>query len=103
MTDIHVDGAGFNSEVSKLCVIVIGTNKRVVSTVSEKWTNNEAEYRAVLQGIVIAEFGDSIWTDSQLVVSQVNGSWRTNEEHLRKLRDEVRSGLLRKKLILQKI
>lgn len=71
-------------------------------------TNNVAEYKALrgglkdlLEKIRLAEmnpkqFGVHVIMDSQLVLYQVNVSpdlpqWRCNEEHLRLLRDEIRT------------
>ena len=56
-------------------------------------TCNGAEYHAVIGGLGIAldEGVDDITVrgDSQLVVRQIRGEWRTNKQHLRVLRDEA--------------
>ena len=56
-------------------------------------TNNGAEYTAVLRGLGhCAKRGlDNItlYTDSKLVVNQVQGGWKINHEHLRILREKV--------------
>lgn len=63
------------------------------SEVIGKATNNEAEYRAVLLGIELArELGADeldLVGDSQLIVRQVQGSYRVKQEHLKPLRDQV--------------
>ena len=60
-------------------------------------TCNEAEYHALISGLRIAldEGVDDITVrgDSQLVVRQVRGEWKTNEQRLRVLRDEA-NGLI---------
>lgn len=57
-------------------------------------TCNEAEYQALIQGLETAsEMGCTeveVKGDSQLIVRQVNGEWKTREPHLRELRDRVR-------------
>jgi len=56
-------------------------------------TCNEAEYQSLIGGLSTAlDIGvDEITVrgDSQLVVSQVRGEWKTNELRLRVLRDEA--------------
>jgi ribonuclease HI len=53
-------------------------------------TNNTAEYLAVIHALdAAAEWTDadvSVYSDSQLVVRQMNGEYRVNKEHLRKLK-----------------
>jgi ribonuclease HI len=56
-------------------------------------TNNEAEYTALLRGLVEARelgYGDvEAVGDSELVVRQVRGDWRCRADNLKPLRDEV--------------
>ena len=59
-------------------------------------TNNVAEYRALRAALLwlISQPTNGevrIRMDSQLVVSQVNGTWKCNKEHLAVLRDECRA------------
>ena len=53
-------------------------------------TNNEAEYKGlILLCKRLAQMGVQevvIQGDSQLVINQVNGTWKTKKEHLQKLR-----------------
>ena len=58
-------------------------------------TNNMAEYQAVVTAIeYLRTFKDwpkvAIYTDSQLVVNQVNGEWQCNKIELEAYRDRVR-------------
>lgn len=63
---------------------------------SERGTNNEAEYEAVLAALqylrlVNKEKEDCIiYTDSQLVHGQLTRHWKCNFEHLRKRRDAAK-------------
>jgi ribonuclease HI len=54
-------------------------------------TCNEAEYHALIRGLEVASKKGCTEVeargDSQLIVHQVRGDWKTNEPHLRKLRD----------------
>jgi ribonuclease HI len=56
-------------------------------------TCNEAEYQSLIGGLRLAldEGVDDITVrgDSQLVVRQIRGEWRTNKQHLRVLCDEA--------------
>lgn len=59
-------------------------------------TNNQAEYLALIQALkwlrhhVEPEKASlDIWSDSQLVVNQVQHRWRTKVDHLKELRDET--------------
>jgi len=58
-----------------------------------KITNNAAEYRALQEALnyCINEFisGPCIFTDSNLVVSQLDGSYKTNDPGLKKLKDQA--------------
>ncbi|MHB1829785.1 MAG: ribonuclease HI family protein [Candidatus Micrarchaeaceae archaeon] len=64
-------------------------------------TNNEAEYLAIIMALQSAahEFGHgialSIYSDSQLVVSQLKGSYKVKSRELKKLHEEALS-LLKK-------
>jgi len=63
-------------------------------------TNNEAEYMALIAGLLsIAETHNpstiilTVKIDSDLVRHQVNGEWKVKAEHLRPLRDKARQKL----------
>jgi ribonuclease HI len=62
-------------------------------------TNNVAEYKALIAGLVAAEpFGARrvrVRADSKLVVEQVKGTWKVKQAHLLTLRDEARRLLAR--------
>lgn len=57
-------------------------------------TNNEAEYEAVLAGVLLCWAGDLvdpiIYSDSAVVVKQVNGVWECRTESLRTLLLSIR-------------
>jgi len=52
-------------------------------------TNNEAEYLAVLLALQSLPGGMTIYSDSQLVVKQLNHEWNIKEERLRRLATKV--------------
>jgi probable phosphoglycerate mutase len=58
-------------------------------------TNNDAEYRALIAGLELAQAHNitelHVFMDSQLVVSQVKGEWKIKKDHLRPLAVRARS------------
>lgn len=71
------------------CAVIIYKNKKEVVRYARGLgyrTNNEAEYEAVLTALLICVMSDFelpvIYSDSQVVVNQVNGVWRCNTDSL---------------------
>lgn len=71
---------------------------RRLAAVSERigvTTNNVAEYRALIAGLVAAaSFGARrmrVRADSKLVIEQVKGAWKVKQPHLRPLLEEARA------------
>jgi ribonuclease HI len=74
-------------------------------------TNNEAEYRALIAALedlitrihkanrCAGEFTLEIRGDSALVINQVQGTWKTKQEHLRPLRDRAQAIVFRFKQV----
>ena len=96
----YCDGAGWNGEFSKICY---GTyeNDFVVDKIYLNWTNNEAEYQAVLKTLLVADRNDLIFSDSQLIVNQINEKFKCNEEHLKRLQVCCREIMLNKDIIIK--
>jgi len=72
--------------------VMIYKNKKLIGQYARglgRRTNNEAEYEAVLMALLMCWSADLvdpvIYSDSTLVVNQVNGKWRCNNEGLRPL------------------
>lgn len=93
LIEVFVDGAargqGFPGGSEASCGVVIYRNRKMIGQFARglgQRTNNEAEYEAVLHGILLCWAGDLrdpiIYSDSQLVVNQVNGSWQCNSPEL---------------------
>ena len=57
-------------------------------------TNNEAEYKALIAGLDLVKAAGAKYTiihcDSQVVTSQVNGSYKCKSERMRRYLDEVK-------------
>lgn len=45
-------------------------------------TNNENEYRAMIKALKLAQKGDTIFADSQLIVNQLTKNWKVHAVHL---------------------
>lgn len=91
--EIFVDGASRGQGKEKMglaaCALVIYKNQKLVGQYARglgRRTNNEAEYEAVLHGLLMAWAADLkdpiIYSDSTLVVNQVNGDWQCKNEAL---------------------
>jgi len=78
MTRIFVDG-----NLTEVCCVVDGKVERAY--IDGENTNNVAEYRAVLFGLYKHPEATEVYSDSQLVIKQLNGVYGVKQEHLREL------------------
>ncbi len=92
--NIYCDGSGYNGRTSGYCVIRGDYIERKIY--EKRYTNNEMEWEAMIQALKIAESGDTVYSDSQLVVNQITGNWKIKESHLIPYADEGKT-LLRSK------
>lgn len=60
-------------------------------SILNQFTSNEEEYRGVIAALNICNDGDEIFTDSQLVVNQINGLYRVKKPHLLGLCNEAKT------------
>lgn len=94
---VYVDGASRgNPGPASVAAVAFSRGGRVLGRRARKIgsvTNNVAEYRAVIEGLMLArELGAksvTIKMDSELVHRQLGGSYRVKNEELRKLSAEV--------------
>jgi ribonuclease HI len=94
----NIDGASFgNPGASGLGVVLQDSLGRILAEHSEflgHGTNNRAEYLALLRSIELAEKVGAdeleVRSDSQLVVSQMNGLFKIKNRDLQKLVKEIR-------------
>jgi len=95
---IYVDGASRGNPGPAGVGIVIYDHKgKVIKEIKKyigKTTNNVAEYIALISALKEAKrFGAcflTIYLDSELLVNQINGSYRTKNKNLLRLLQEVR-------------
>lgn len=94
---IYTDGgARGNPGPAGVGVVIYDTNKKVVQELGEyigKQTNNQAEYKALILGLVRAKTlgADEVecYLDSELVVKQMQGKYRVKNAKLKPLYAEV--------------
>jgi ribonuclease HI len=100
MAVIYVDGSGWNGRRCGWCVLREGQDP-IITESAIKHSNNEAEYIAVIEALQMKKAkGSTIYSDSQLVVNQVNGEWACKTPLLKPLRDQAQELLKKKKATL---
>ena len=93
----YTDGASRGNPGPSAYAFVIVRDGKVIARESGfigTGTNNVAEYEAVIRALdLVAEYGAEkveVFSDSELVVRQLNGLYAVKKPHLAKLHDEVR-------------
>ena len=95
---IHTDGgARGNPGPGAIGVVVLDEKKKVIKEIGKyigKSTNNEAEYKAVVEGLkTCKEMGGKelkFFIDSLLVVSQLNGKFKIKEPRMKTFFNEAK-------------
>lgn len=91
--EVFCDGASRGQGQKKIgeasCAAVVYRNRKKVAQFARGLgprTNNEAEYEAVIAGLLICSMADLIdpiiYTDSAVVANQINGRWKCKNEVL---------------------
>ncbi len=90
--ELFVDGASSSNPGPAGIGVVLKKGDKILKTISKSIgiaTNNVAEYTALIEGLKLAlSMGIksiSIYSDSQLVVNQLNGAYTVKDEKLLKL------------------
>ena len=104
MIKVWVDGLAKGNHLkgkgeAAVGVVIEGTIRRnwLSHKIKEPLTNNEAEYVALLVAAryirMVSGKGEDvfIFSDSALVVNQLNGVWKTNDKKFIPIQDEIRS------------
>lgn len=90
---VHIDGAGPGPDGSgsRVSRVVVGTSIARVKPVEAR-TNNEAEYRALRYAVSNVPRGGEadIFSDSLLIVNQVNGKWAVRDPKMKAQLDRIR-------------
>jgi ribonuclease HI len=91
--EVFCDGASRGQGQKKFgeaaCSVVVYKNRKKVAQFARGLgprTNNEAEYEAVIAGLLICSMSDLfdpiIYTDSAVVANHINGRWRCRNDAL---------------------
>jgi ribonuclease HI len=91
--EVFCDGAsrgqGQKKDSDAACAVVVYRNRKKIAQFARglgSRSNNEAEYEAVIAGLLICSMADFsnpiIYTDSAVVANQINGKWRCKNESL---------------------
>ena len=96
--EIYIDGASDADRNGGIGVRILnnGTEKNISRSIG-KATNNEAEYSALLEGVNVALKNNfkniAIYSDSELLVRQINGEYKVKAKNLIPLKEQVDSAL----------
>jgi len=91
--EVFCDGASRGQGQKKIgeasCAVVVYKNRKKVAQFARglgKRSNNEAEYEAVIAGLLICSMSDFLdpilYTDSAVVANHINGNWKCKNKSL---------------------
>ena len=85
---IYTDGSG---KTGRYCYLLENLGKKTVQIFEKSGiTNNEAEYLAIIEALKVITDGElCIYSDSKLVVNQLNHDYSIKEDRLRLLAKEI--------------
>ena len=93
---LYIDGASdLHSKTAGIGGVIYNSDKEIFSFSEylHDSTNNEAEYKALIVGLkYLLEFkllNPKIFSDSELIVKQVNGEYKVKNERMKVLHSEV--------------
>lgn len=109
--EVWIDGASRGSTGQAAIGVVVTRNQKTVWGFARgigQATNNQSEYEALIAGLLMCWSSEDIvdpiiYSDSQLVVNQVNGIWRCEHPGLLPLLLSVRQIQLDYRFRLQKV
>jgi ribonuclease HI len=95
---IHTDGgARGNPGPGAIGIVIANEKKEIIKEIGKfigRSTNNEAEYRAVVEALKTCEGKKNLdiefFIDSLLIVNQLNGKFKVKEPRMKKYFDEIK-------------
>jgi ribonuclease HI len=81
MVTFYTDGSGWNGKGS-MWAVMSDSGFWMIKRFSQKYTNNEMEYEAMIQALELANNGDIICSDSQVVINQITGKYKVLARNL---------------------
>lgn len=96
----YIDGSGFNGKIARTCVYDSNRSSFSILEYTEHLTNNEAEYIAVISALEYSSSRDQIFSDSLLVVNQINHIWKIHNSHLKPYCTNARNLIAQKTITL---
>lgn len=90
---IYTDGGSRGNPGKAACAFLVVKNSKIILTFSKflgKATNNEAEYNAIINALEQVKAKEiHLFSDSELVINQINGKYKINLPHLKSLHNQV--------------
>ncbi len=98
---LYTDGAARgNPGPAAIGCVILDSNDNILLESGKaigQTTNNTAEYQALLYGLELVQQlkpeSVAVFSDSELMVNQINGAYKTRENHLKKLKLEAEKHL----------
>jgi len=96
---VYIDGAAMpNPGPSGIGVVIYNQKKKRIKEVNKYIglaSNNMAEYKALIQGLKeskkLSAQSVNVFSDSELLINQMNGRFRINDENLRRLLQQAKN------------
>ena len=92
---MYCDGSGTNGKHVGFCVVRVG-EPPYIEIAEGTLTSNEMEYTAMIRALATCGDGETIFSDSMLIVKQLTKGWRIHAMNLKPLHDSAAALLAEK-------
>ena len=93
MLKVYTDGGSRGNPGKSACAFIVVKDGNIIKEDSKFLgikTNNEAEYTAIISALsFVKEKEFNLFSDSELVIKQLNREYQVRQGHLAKLKEEV--------------
>jgi ribonuclease HI len=93
---IYTDGASRKNPGPSAYAFIFVRGEEIIYSTSKylgTQTNNTAEYTAVIEALKKAveytRWKVEVYSDSELIINQINGEWRIKDDHLKDLHNQI--------------